>query len=291
MQLRMQPLGWGCYEEPHVGCRPEPAHFRHYGHSQLAQDITLHRRIFCDMCEKVPRTYIELGALDGTTLSNTLLLERVFGWRGLLIEGQPTKAQKLNESRGQSGRNFIVPEAVCKEPGFVKFITGDTGSGLGGVAESLSERYKKSWSARLRPQITVPCRPISQMIKQAGLREVDLFVLDVEGGELDVLRTMDWDVRVHLWMIEQPAFVPGEENKPAEIRRLLASKGYVEVTKSLGAGPRLGETNWSRTLDDMLFVHEELQPTFHQRMDTCLNLTICGLKEYMHTKRSRPTPG
>jgi|EP00900_Chrysochromulina_parva_P003404 hypothetical protein len=129
------------------------------------------------------------------------------------------------------------------------------------------------------------------MIKQAGLREVDLFVLDVEGGELDVLRTMDWDVRVHLWMIEQPAFVPGEENKPAEIRRLLASKGYVEVTKSLGAGPRLGETNWSRTLDDMLFVHEELQPTFHQRMDTCLNLTICGLKEYMHTKRSRPTPG
>jgi hypothetical protein len=73
----MQPLGWGCYEEPHVGCRPEPAHFRHYGHSQLAQDITLHRRIFCDMCEKVPRTYIELGALDGTTLSNT----RLMSWR------------------------------------------------------------------------------------------------------------------------------------------------------------------------------------------------------------------
>ena len=284
----MEPFGWGCRMEPELDCRPEPAHFLHSGHSQHMQDLMLYRRIFCDKCNKVPRTYVELGALNGKTYSNTLLLESVFGWGGLLIEGQPTNAEQLNRTRGQSGRNFIMPEAVCKEPGLVKFL-GHAGAGTAGVADYMSDLYKKQWHSRLTMTTMVPCRPIGHMLKLAGVREVDLFSLDVEGGELDVLHTMDWDVRVKLWMIEAPTFQPGELDKPREIRRLLARKGYVEVTSALRAGPRqrLGEYNWSAP--DMLFVHQDLHPTFPERMERCLNMQPCSLADYAQ-KLARAAP-
>ena len=34
--------------------------------------------------------------------------------------------------------------------------------------------------------------PISKIIKQSGLKYIGYFSIDVEGGELTVLETMDW---------------------------------------------------------------------------------------------------
>ena len=45
------------------------------------------------------KTFVELGALDGKTLSNTYMLERCFGWHGLLIEGSPQNFEKLKQNR------------------------------------------------------------------------------------------------------------------------------------------------------------------------------------------------
>jgi hypothetical protein len=39
--------------------------------------------------------FVECGALDGEFYSNTLVLERDFGWRGLLVESDPDYVPKL----------------------------------------------------------------------------------------------------------------------------------------------------------------------------------------------------
>ena len=39
--------------------------------------------------------YIEAGALDGETMSNTLALEMDLGWKGLLIEADPASYLKM----------------------------------------------------------------------------------------------------------------------------------------------------------------------------------------------------
>ena len=33
--------------------------------------------------------FVECGALDGETRSNTLVFEKEYGWRGVLVEGDP----------------------------------------------------------------------------------------------------------------------------------------------------------------------------------------------------------
>ena len=40
-------------------------------------------------------TFVELGAFDGMEAANTLVLEKCFGWRGLLIEANPSNFARL----------------------------------------------------------------------------------------------------------------------------------------------------------------------------------------------------
>ena len=42
-----------------------------------------------------PGVFVELGALDGKKFSNTFMLERCFGWRGILIEANPINFARL----------------------------------------------------------------------------------------------------------------------------------------------------------------------------------------------------
>lgn len=55
--------------------------------------------------------YVELGAYDGVRFSNTLALELLFGWTGLLIEPTQENFLKLQKRRSQR-RNRMV-RAAC----------------------------------------------------------------------------------------------------------------------------------------------------------------------------------
>ena len=56
--------------------------------------------------------YVEAGALDGVTKSNTLLFARA-GWDGLLIEPIPSQAKRCRRFR-----NAIVEEVILTAPEF-----------------------------------------------------------------------------------------------------------------------------------------------------------------------------
>jgi hypothetical protein len=70
------------------------------GHSQSNEDIWLWEKIF----SKLPRSeiqggrFVEIGAFDGSTYSNSWFFEQNLDWRGLLIEGHPHNGPKLIEN-------------------------------------------------------------------------------------------------------------------------------------------------------------------------------------------------
>ena len=63
--------------------------------------------------------YVELGANDGVSASNTLLLELLFGWSGVLIEPVSSLFQELRSNRSQR-RNVICRAACVGGPGGVR---------------------------------------------------------------------------------------------------------------------------------------------------------------------------
>jgi hypothetical protein len=59
-------------------------------------------------------TYVEMGAADGKSVSNTIFFERHLGWSGVLIE--PSAAfERLRITRGRNPRNTLLNEACCAE--------------------------------------------------------------------------------------------------------------------------------------------------------------------------------
>ena len=53
--------------------------------------------------------------------------------------------------------------------------------------------YLKVWGENLTT-VNVDCYPLSNILASANMRRLDLLSLDVQGAELDILRTIPWDV-------------------------------------------------------------------------------------------------
>jgi len=101
-------------------------------------------------------TFVELGAVDGLKYSNTLLLERCFGWRGLLVEGNPASyaALRRNVQRGaRSARTRAAHSAVCAGRGVVNFTAG--GNEMAGQPELMGAAYLKMVRGRNHVERTV----------------------------------------------------------------------------------------------------------------------------------------
>lgn len=145
--------------------------------------------------QQVGGVYLEMGALDGVTFSNSRLYEYCAGWDGILIEAQPSNVKSLYENRPCA---VIIPEGVCSatadgSPSSIRMSTH------AGTAFDLSTRNNSD----NEKGVDVPCRPLSAMLEEYNATRINFFSLDVEGAELKVLETFDFDkVQIDVLMVE-----------------------------------------------------------------------------------------
>jgi hypothetical protein len=66
--------------------------------------------------------FVEAGAFDGESYSNTLFMERSLNWNGLLIEPNPDSFSKL---AGKHRRAWSVNAALSAVP-YPKWVSRDT---------------------------------------------------------------------------------------------------------------------------------------------------------------------
>ena len=133
-------------------------------------------------------SFVELGAVDGITHSNTLLFERCFNFTGLLIEGNPSAARSLVKSSRKAVKRHA---AVCSLAGHVPFTIN--GGLIGGVPSGFSAAHVRKWSHRtdFNTTVDVPCFPLGAMMTEAKLPTATFLSLDVEGSEDTVLSTVN----------------------------------------------------------------------------------------------------
>lgn len=157
-------------------------------------------------------TFIEMGAHDGISTSNTLLLERCCNWTGVLIEGHPDNFAKLQ----QSGRSSVkVHSAVCSKRGTVRMTST---AGVFANAVGMGKHVHRHASGKSPP---VPCDTLTQLLSTAHQpHTIDFFSLDVEGGEEHVLLTLDAS-RIRLLAVEMDKLSRTSKNRT--VTRLNAS--------------------------------------------------------------------
>lgn len=184
--------------------------------------------------EKNKGFYIELGANDGIRQSNTYLLQKIYKWKGLLIEPSPIKFRECLENRSFFPKAYIFC-AACVDYKFKnKFILMED-SDLMSIAKGLdidnklvnkhadsgkifleNEEHRISYGAN--------AKTLTSLLKDCNApSKIDFLSIDVEGNELSVLNGLNFNSFRPLWIL-----VEVRPENEIEIKNLLRTHNYNE---------------------------------------------------------------
>lgn len=156
--------------------------------------------------------YIECGASDGIGFSNSLLFELEMGWTGINIEASPRQFKALLKNRPDSINLFL---GLSNKNGVEMFkdVISAPGGGEGNGSFSHTDGHMKELIGYrcVFKEYLVPVLTYANVIEIFGVSNVDLFSLDVEGHELQVIEGMKGcDILPDIFCIEHS--VVGQEN-------------------------------------------------------------------------------
>ena len=146
--------------------------------------------------------FLEVGAADGVTISNTLFFERKRNWTGVLIEPNRDLYNSLVTVKRKS-YSINACLSLNEKIDVVSFLPAEF---LGGLEKSLAEekmmgRIKHEYPLIKRDEVL--CIPLYTILKAIDMTHIHFFSLDVEGAEMDILRTIPFDlVTIELFLIE-----------------------------------------------------------------------------------------
>ncbi|CAL4116001.1 unnamed protein product [Meganyctiphanes norvegica] len=156
--------------------------------------------------------FVECGALDGETGSNTLVFEKKLGWSGLLIEGDPKNFQLLQKKNRKS---WSINTCLSSKP-YPNTVLFEQKFNVGKISNLSPSNSRKGYAK-------VHCLPLYSILRALGTTTVDYFSLSVQGLELQVLKTIPWDrVNIRTLSVE---FTYGKKGQFSIVNYML-HKGY-----------------------------------------------------------------
>lgn len=184
--------------------------------SQLGEDILIERKWINQKVED--GIFIEMGAVDGLLYSNTFHLEHHNKFNGILIEPVPQFYKRLQQTRPKC---IKYQAAISDKVGTTTFIGN---SPCAGISDTMTDKHKQVWH-RQSHEYEVKTLPMSDILAKHNIKYVDFFSLDVEGGELEVLKTIPFDtVPFYIICIE---IDKSNTDRNKECRDILRTHGFV----------------------------------------------------------------
>jgi FkbM family methyltransferase len=160
--------------------------------SPPVDQILLNRYFFA---YKRPGFFIECGGFDGITESCCFYFEKNLNWNGINIECHPFLYKQLTRNRPNS---VNLQGALSKEDGRAVFTHAihpvhGLNFGNGSLLHQPSHLKSLEQDGCQFERIEVPTFSYKTITEKVEAKAIDLFVLDVEGFELEVLASLSRD--------------------------------------------------------------------------------------------------
>jgi FkbM family methyltransferase len=157
--------------------------------------------------------FIEVGGNDGFNQSNTYYFERFRCWNGILVEAIPELYEECVKERARSKVFNCALISDDYQDTHVTMIYSNLRSLVKGAQKSDENDIKHAYDSKhlnnsgVKPyEINVPVRTLTSILDECNVQEIDLFSLDVEGYELNVLKGLDFNKYRPKYMLIEARF-------------------------------------------------------------------------------------
>lgn len=189
--------------------------------SQFGQELF----VLSDLNFKKKGYFVEFGATDGIDKSNTYLLEKEFGWNGILAE--PAKCWHHNL---RANRNcHIETDCVWLDSNSVLTFNEVDAAGFSTI-NTYSSTDMHSQVRKDGKIYNVKTISLSDLLdKHNAPNEIDYLSIDTEGSEFDILNNFDFDKYQFKAITCEHNFTTARN----KIHSLLSSRGYTRKFESV----------------------------------------------------------
>lgn len=140
-----------------------------------------------------PGSFLDVGANDGVTLSNTRALAQA-GWKGVLVEPSPKSFERLKGNYKNMLGFYFYPVALGNHNGMAVLHESSnllTAADIGLVSTFEASEMQRFKSICTYEPVTVKMYKWKTFLNRLRIKEFDFISLDIEGYELHVLPDMD----------------------------------------------------------------------------------------------------
>lgn len=187
--------------------------------SQYQQDKFLNEVVFFN---KKNGFFIDIGAHDGVSFSNSLFFEKFNNWTGICVEPNPSVYRKLISNRSSINLNVCIGNENKK----VKFTQIE---GYSEMLSGITEKYDERHIQRINNDIVVKGgKKIEIVVDMVSLdtidglksKKIDFISIDTEGTELDIVSSINFNtLDIKLLVVEN-------NYKDNRIKDYLNSQGF-----------------------------------------------------------------
>jgi FkbM family methyltransferase len=169
--------------------------------------------------------FVEFGAADGVALSNSYLLEKEFGWNGILCEPSRSWHDDLKRNRSCIVDTRCVYSKTGEQIGFsenyigeLSSITEFTGDGHHGILDRTITSYQVETISLL-----------DLLRSHNAPKHVEFLSVDTEGSEFEILNAFDFSQYSFGAICVEHNYL---ENR-SKVKSLLEANGYRQVYAEL----------------------------------------------------------
>lgn len=191
-------------------------------HSQKGQDKFLNELIFK---YKKEGFFVEIGAHDGVSFSNSYFFEKNLAWTGICVEPNPNIINVLQSNRNCICEQICISDSNTKKPFLL--CKGYMLEMYSGLVENYDPRHLDRIDREMyifggeKQIIWVDCCTLKSLFEKYKITHIDFLSIDIEGGEKAALESINFaTVTIDVIVVEN-------NFNGTILQKYLEDKGYV----------------------------------------------------------------